>query len=467
MPTVAIYARQSLDKTKQAAAVERQEAECRDLCAERGWEVAAVYSDNSKSASTGKRRPEYERMLADLPSRSFDTIVAWDPDRLHRQPVELERFIKLVEEHGVAVVTKEAGHWDLSTPAGRAVARTLGAWARFEIEHKSERQKAGNRQRAVAGEPRSGQTPFGYRRVVERASNGKPVSSTFATVEVEAEAVARAYDRLLAGGSIRGIAASWTAAGLTTTAGSKWTAHAVRRRLQDPTYAGLVHYEGDQVATGNWPAIVDEQTWRAAVALLSDEGRRTATDYTRQYLLPGLALCGVEGCGHKVATGRSHRGVRTYVCAGPTRHLARKAEDIDNMVTSAVIARLSRDDAREQLLHDATPAAVSLTNEAQTLRARADDLALMFARGTMKRRPYELAAAEVDELLADIEAQLSRSDRAGVLRDVVTKDAAAVWETLDLDRRRRVIAELMTVTLDAPGRGKKKFEESSVRIVFR
>lgn len=66
-------------------------------------------------------------------------MIAWHTDRLHRSSRELEEFIDICEGAGVAVETVKAGPVDFSTPAGRAVARTLGAWAGYESEQKAER----------------------------------------------------------------------------------------------------------------------------------------------------------------------------------------------------------------------------------------------------------------------------------------------------------------------------------------
>jgi site-specific DNA recombinase len=80
-----------------------------------------------------------------------DVVVAWDPDRLHRSPAELETFIVAVERVGVDVVTVQAGEWDLSTANGRLTARLLGSIARHESEHKSERVRRALQQRARSG----------------------------------------------------------------------------------------------------------------------------------------------------------------------------------------------------------------------------------------------------------------------------------------------------------------------------
>ena len=50
-----VYLRQSLDRAGTNAAVDRQREDCLKLCAERGWEVARVWTDNDVSASSRLR----------------------------------------------------------------------------------------------------------------------------------------------------------------------------------------------------------------------------------------------------------------------------------------------------------------------------------------------------------------------------------------------------------------------------
>ena len=84
-------------------------------------------------------RPAYEELIGDLKAGRIDAVVAWHPDRLHRSPRELEDFIDLV--------AASTPRWRLSRPAsttwgsasGRMTARVVGAVARAESEHKSER----------------------------------------------------------------------------------------------------------------------------------------------------------------------------------------------------------------------------------------------------------------------------------------------------------------------------------------
>ena len=91
MTSTAIYLRQSLDRHKNAVAIDRQRTECRALAKRKGFKNLAEYADNDCSASNPrKRRPEYQRLLADMEAGRIAGR-AWDLDRLHRRPIELEQ----------------------------------------------------------------------------------------------------------------------------------------------------------------------------------------------------------------------------------------------------------------------------------------------------------------------------------------------------------------------------------------
>src|SRR3954464_10476391 len=160
-----VYLRQSLDRDNSGLAVARQRQDCLKLCADRGWEPVE-YVDNDTSASNGKVRAAYVRMLADVEAGRLGAVVAWDLDRLHRRPVELEHFIDLADRHRLALATV-GGDADLSTDNGRLFARIKGAVARGELERKSARDKRPKLQGAEMGTP-----PPGGRRSVGYSPGG-------------------------------------------------------------------------------------------------------------------------------------------------------------------------------------------------------------------------------------------------------------------------------------------------------
>ncbi|MEI6404033.1 MAG: recombinase family protein, partial [Actinomycetota bacterium] len=70
-----IYTRISSDPDGTAQGVTRQLEDCRKLAAARGWTVVDEYVDNDVSAYSGKRRPEYERLMTDVTSGRIGAVV--------------------------------------------------------------------------------------------------------------------------------------------------------------------------------------------------------------------------------------------------------------------------------------------------------------------------------------------------------------------------------------------------------
>src|SRR4051794_33759420 len=101
----AIYCRISQDRGGEGLGVQRQEADCRAYCERRGWAIAEVLVENDTSAYGHKRRPLYEHLCTRIADGTYDALVVWHPDRLHRSPAELESFIDLVEATHVDVAS--------------------------------------------------------------------------------------------------------------------------------------------------------------------------------------------------------------------------------------------------------------------------------------------------------------------------------------------------------------------------
>jgi DNA invertase Pin-like site-specific DNA recombinase len=455
----AVYLRQSRDTNSTGLAVARQREDCLKLCRDRGWETVE-YIDNDISASTGRKRPAYERMLKDIQAGNLDAVVAWDLDRLHRRPIELEHFIDLADQHHLALATV-SGDTDLGTDNGRLFARIKGAVAKAEVERKSARQRRAQLQAAERGLPAGGPRAFGYER------DGLTVR------ESEAKALRNAYASLLAGRSMVGIARDLDAAGfITARLGRRFNHSAARAVLINPRNAGLRAYRGNIVGPAVWPPIVDEDTWRAAHALLTDsERRRGPGSSARKWLLGGLALCGrcedgettvkVTYRGERDASGEH---VRSYRCSS-SAHLTREAGFCDWRVTERVIARLSRDDARDLLIDDDREDLAQLRTEQATLRMRLDQLAEAFSDGALTASQLKKGTERLRARLGDIEARMVHIDRAPLLADLVTaSDVRTAWQGAGLHRQRAVIDLLYVVTLLPRPPGRKPAQLASVRM---
>jgi len=102
----------SQDRTGAGLGVERQETDCRALAEQLGWEIVAVHSDNDLSAYSGKPRPGYRALLADLRAGVADAVIVWHTDRLHRHPSELEEYLSICERPpGIPPRPSRPGSW--------------------------------------------------------------------------------------------------------------------------------------------------------------------------------------------------------------------------------------------------------------------------------------------------------------------------------------------------------------------
>ena len=182
----AVYTRISKDQSN-GLGVARQETLCRKLAEEKGWEVAAVYTDNDISAYNGAPRPAYARMLEDLQAGTVNAVICVDLDRLTRRPSEIEEFITLADQTG-AHLANVSGDLDLSSSDGRFRARIMGAVApprvREEVgaDHPSQRPAEGKGGPTLEGSVRIGYLPAratdGHAHLQNRARTRPRASAT-------------------------------------------------------------------------------------------------------------------------------------------------------------------------------------------------------------------------------------------------------------------------------------------------
>jgi site-specific DNA recombinase len=473
----AIYTRLSQDRNGEAVVVARQERACRELAERLDWAVVGVYEDNDTSAYGRKPRPRYLQMLEDVKAGKITALLAYHSDRLYRHPSDLEELVQLAEAHGLQIATAHSGDLDLSTSAGRMVARILGSTARGEVERLAERTKAGKADAATRGAWNGGQRIYGYETV--KAQDRGPADSALRVIPREAAVVQMAAQRVLAGESLRSIARALNEAGEVTTTGKPWTGSGLRKVLMRPATAGLRGSAGQVVGVGQWDALLDEDQWRGVVAVLSDPARKTTDRYTRTYLGSGLYLCGVCGgplTGNTTAGGGPGGRRAAYRCRAADRdgasHVVRGVESLDAFVVDVLVARLSRPDAlaaSARPREDTTP----LHSEAAALRARLEEAARGWAAGALTQAQLLAATNELRARLERVEAQIGDAQQVSALEGLAgSGDVRAAWEDMSLDRRRAVLDLLATVTVlprQHAGRlpGGSYFDPDAVHIVWK
>ena len=456
----AVYCRISKDKVGAGINAAGQQADCRPLADSLGWTVGEVFTDNDISAYSGKPRPAYRRMLDAIRAGRVDAVLAWHTDRLHRSPTELEEYIGVCEPRSVPTHCVKAGPLDLTTPSGRLVARQLGAVARYEVEHMAERIRSQKAKATAAGEWTGGGRPFGYTR------------DGMALVPAEADAIRDGVCRVLAGESVYSITKSWQGT-VAPVRGGTWHAQNVHRVLTRPRNAGLAAHHGEVVGAGSWPAIITEDEHRAVCAVLKDPSRSTYSGVrSLKWVGSGLYRCARCGADMRSASAVNRDGTlrRTYRCRSGM-HITINAAEVDEYVTATVCALLDKHGAGLLPDHD-RDATRDLHAEANTLRARLDELADMLGDGELTRAQYARQRERIEGKLDAVTQQLADHQTGSCLDGIATAEQPrAAFLAAPVARQRGIIDVLMTITIGpaTPGRLPKgiEFDYSRVQITPR
>jgi DNA invertase Pin-like site-specific DNA recombinase len=439
----AIYCRISQDSTGQQAGVTRQLKDCKALAKRLGWRVVATYTDNDISAFNGATRPGFEDLLAAVTAGDVDAILCWHTDRLYRRIGDLERLVDIAD--AVQIRTVNAGDLDLSNSTGRMLARILGSVAQQESEHKGERRRAANLQRAEAGAWRAdGNRPFGY------TQHGQPL-------EPEATAVRAAARDVLAGRSLRSICVEWNTRGLRTPKGARkggvaWTNSQLRRVLTKPVYAGLRVYTVDGKTVerpGDWDALIDVDTWRGLVAFLADDSRRPSSSFERRHMLSGVAVCGICGAPMYAAAPHGPDRPKIYACK-PSKHCSRLAGPLDELVESIVLALLRDPRIGKRLTARDDIDVTGLRAKREALTATKGKLATLLREGVLDEPGVRQESKILADQIAGINTVLAEAvstTPAAVMAADGPDEVARHWDVASPDMRGKVVAELLVVVV--------------------
>lgn len=498
---VGIYARISKDKGHDAEGVSRQVADGRELIGRHlDWRLFDTYVDNDTSATKGKPRAQYDRLMADVAARNIQVIIVFHQGRLWRNRRQRAEGIELLAKHRIRIVATKGQDVDLSTAAGRAYVGLVGEFDTLEVEQASERIVRMLEERAADGQPHGGQRPYGYGVPTDQLhpQTKRPISDHTKIVDAEADVIHDVADRLLDGKSLRSIVIDLNARGVPTPNGSEaWTTRRLKKIMTNPRIAGRLIYKGVDRGEGKWPKILDLDTFEAVSGLLL--GRTTPPGWTNRsrHLLTGIARCGKCGAalrGQVPTTGKKiHK--RSYLCPVPERGgclgIRRQADPVDAYVEAAVVARLSRPDIRAALLVRGAPNGAEILEvdraiEAAEARAAAIGTALADddpndeVTRLVRRAAMEKVRGDLDRLRRR-RAQMAAPVALAGLLDVADVplwwygpygEIAAVEPDGErvggapIARRRALIAALADIRI-LPGAHGRTFNPSLVEITWR
>lgn len=299
MKKVAIYIRVSTARQDQEGySIPLQKERLIAYCKAKGWVVAGVYVDPGHSGSS-LDRPGMIALMEAVKEGKFDVVLVYKLDRLSRSQKDTLFLIEDVFMSNSTDFVSMQESFDTTTIYGRAMVGILSVFAQMERETIAERTLMGRAGRAEEGLFHGGGTdPIGY-----DYRDGALVVN-----KEEAKQVRAVYNLYASGFSVTEISRRMD--GYKTKHGDWSHTSTIGNVLDNPLYAGMIHFDG-VLARGKHDAIIPEDL-DARVKARRARLRRVEAAGDSAYLLTGIIYC--NSCGARYFPNRRPNGKVVYSC---------------------------------------------------------------------------------------------------------------------------------------------------------
>ena len=244
--TCAIYARVSTE----GQSIEKQKTLLPQYARDQGWKVIDIYIDNHISGATISKRPEFQRLLADMRAKRFDVVLVEKHDRMSRSERPLEQGIILQEisDSGIPIISPSEGSMDVSTWEGDLLATLKLKMAAKERSDIASRMKTGRDFKLQNGIFCLGKNvlSYGLKKEVTRDDAGKPIEHRIVRHDEQYQLMRRIGDLIMQDKSLNEIVDLLNASGYQTKRGAKWSYINLLRRIKHPALTGKLTIERDE-----------------------------------------------------------------------------------------------------------------------------------------------------------------------------------------------------------------------------
>ncbi|MDR3207334.1 MAG: recombinase family protein, partial [Oscillospiraceae bacterium] len=416
------------------------------IAARRHWRFAGRYIDEGLSGTSVKKRESFLRMLDDARAGLFDLLITKEISRFSRNTLDSIRYTQELLSLGVGVFF-EADNLCTLTPDAELRLTIMSSIAQDEVRRTAERVKFGFRRSVEQGRVLGADNTLGYRKK----------DGALTVDEAEAAVVRRVFRQYAQGrDGLRRVARDMERDGVTDARGRMYAYATLRQMLSNPKYKGwycghkytTLDYRTHKVArleAAEWvtyrderiPALVSEELWDRANALLADRGARAKTHAAAcqsRYPYSGKLFCADHGDAFHRQVYQNKSGPRecwhcrqyrlkgrAEGCDSPTVY----SSELDEIL--ARVARLVFDNRNEVVnglvaLYERLRAGRDAAGEADACRRQIDAL---------RRKKDKLLALHLEDCLSKAEF-VQRNEAAN--REIETLDTRL--HTLEAERVR-------------------------------
>jgi len=392
---IAIYSRKS-KFTGKGESIGNQVELCKDyvrnMFGEEYTDHCVVFEDEGFSGGNLKR-PDFQRMMADVRKHKFRAIVVYRLDRISRNISDFTGLIDELTKLEVSFVSIRE-QFDTSTPMGRAMMFIISVFSQLERETIAERIRDNMHELAKTGRWLGGNAPTGFKSegVSKVTVDGKTRKSyKLVPIPEEAEIPKLIFDLYTETDSLTAVEAELLRRRIRTKQGKDFTRFAIKAILQNPVYmvadedaysyfternadvcfpvesfdgnCGIMAYNRtDQekgkttvllpvsdwiIAPGQHPGLVPSKQWiKVQESLERNKTKGYRKPRSNEALLTGLIYC---SCGERMYPKLSQRKtadgepIYTYVCKMKERSKRQRCNRRNangNILDAAVIDQL-------------------------------------------------------------------------------------------------------------------------------
>lgn len=313
-------------------------------------------------------RTNYQQLKAMVEAGEVSEVIATALSRLGRDATESDTFIKLCDQHGVAVITRDDGRLTMATPEDLLLTRLKGSLAQGESMKISQRVCSGYEQGRKLGKPMR-KPCWGYK-LSEDKMRLVPHPTEFDA--------AKRFIAYLKANDWRTVTTLRTYPGKVPFASCR----GVRCWLLNPTlrggiaYGQIANHRFDNVLWDRHEALLSHADFAAYQQRAESNRKLWGVNAGRQHrLLTSLCVCSECGCKLKYIAGRT---IPSLKCSGTTCSQLYKGTREQTLVEYAIQELCAKAGERlaRAVQQDEPPEAIELRASIKKLRALNDpDLA--------------------------------------------------------------------------------------------
>ncbi len=338
MKNAVIYARFSSHGQNEQT-IDGQVRICREYAEKLGYNVINVYADKARSG-TNDHRQDFQRMIKDAASETFQYIIVYMLDRFARNRRDSVLYKEMLKEkYNIKVLSATQ---QISDDEGGEFYEMFLEWNDEKYSKRlSKRIHLGLDTCVENGTYTGARLVYGYKLVDTEHKGKKDTIHKVAVDEEQANVVRYIFEQYAKGRKKQEIANSLNAKGITYK-GKQYTKRTFENWLLNRKYTGKC-YIGGRLCENTYPQIIDEITFEKVQKRLALNRRYAAANKPlERYLLTGKAYCGYCGSLMTADAGTGRHGDKHYyyVCHKKRKNLCHKRREdrysLERFVTAKV-----------------------------------------------------------------------------------------------------------------------------------